>query len=65
MNSDQIKGNLKQMMGGLKEKWGKLTDNEITESEGRQEYFVGKVQEHYGKTKEQATQEVKDYFKSL
>lgn len=65
MNSDQIKGNLKQMTGSLKEKWGKLTDDEITESQGKQDYFVGKVQEHYGKSKEDATKEVNEFFGSM
>lgn len=64
MNTDQVKGNWKQMTGSLKEKWGKLTDNEITESQGKREYFVGKIQEHYGKSKEIATKEVNDFFQS-
>lgn len=65
MNSDQAKGNLKQMMGSFKAKWGKLTDDEITESEGNKDYFVGKIQEHYGKSKEAATEEVNSFFQSF
>jgi hypothetical protein len=28
MNTDQMKGNWKQLVGKAKEKWGKLTDND-------------------------------------
>ena len=64
MSNDKAKGNLKQMMGSFKKKWGKITDNELTESKGEQEYLAGKVQEHYGKSKDEAKKEVNEFFKS-
>ncbi len=65
MNEEQIKGNWLQIKGQLKEKWGKLTDDEITQAKGKAEYLAGKIQEHYGKTKDEAMKEVNDYFKTL
>lgn len=65
MNEEQMKGNWKQLSAKFKEKWGKLTDNEITEAEGRVEFLTGKVQEHYGQTKEQASKEINDFVKTL
>lgn len=65
MNEDQIIGNWKQISGQLKEKWGKLTDNDLKVYEGRNEYLAGKIQEHYGQAKDEALQEVNEFFKSF
>jgi len=58
MNSDIMQGKWKQLKGNVKKQWGKLTDDEIDQIEGNSEILVGKVQEHYGRTKEQAQEEV-------
>jgi uncharacterized protein YjbJ (UPF0337 family) len=58
VNTDQIQGNWKQLKGKIKEQWGKLTDNDLTIINGQQDQLVGKLQERYGYTKEQAEQEV-------
>jgi uncharacterized protein YjbJ (UPF0337 family) len=65
MNEEQVKGNWKQLTGQLKEKWGKLTDNDLKQVEGRAEILAGKVQEHYGKAKDEALNEVNEFFKTL
>jgi len=38
MNEDRIKGQWKQLAGKLKEKWGKLTDNDLQRADGSSEY---------------------------
>ena len=48
MNSDQLKGNWKQLMGDAKKQWGKLTDDDLKQVEGRKDKLVGKIQERYG-----------------
>jgi len=58
MNADQIKGNWKQIKGEVKNRWGELTDDDLTEVEGDRDKLVGKVQERYGITKEQAERQV-------
>jgi uncharacterized protein YjbJ (UPF0337 family) len=58
MNSDQLKGNWKQVKGSVKEKWGELTDDEIDQIDGNREQLVGKIQEKYGKSREEAEKEV-------
>ena len=45
MNSDQLKGNWKQLMGDAKKQWGKLTDDDVKQVEGRTDKLVGKIQE--------------------
>ena len=37
MNTDQMKGNWKQLVGKAKEKWGKLTDNDWQIVEGKRD----------------------------
>lgn len=64
MNKDTMAGKWEQMKGKAKEKWGDLTDDELLEAKGNAQYLAGKVQEKYGKTKEEAEKEVNDWFDS-
>lgn len=61
MNEDRIGGNWKQFKGKVKEKWGDLTDDDMTVVEGKRDQLVGKIQERYGYAKDQAENEVKDW----
>ncbi|MDP2716079.1 CsbD family protein [Rheinheimera sp.] len=61
MNSDIAEGKWRQVKGSVKEKWGKLTDDDLTEVNGRFEQFCGKMQEHYGMSREEAEQEFKRF----
>ncbi|MFW5692305.1 MAG: CsbD family protein [Chloroflexota bacterium] len=61
MNWDTIKGNWKQFTGKVKEQWGKLTDNEIQEAAGNRDQLIGKIQERYGITKEEASRQVDEW----
>ena len=59
MNWDRVEGNWKQFSGKVKEKWGKLTDDDITVINGKQDQLVGRIQERYGVAKERAEEEVR------
>ncbi|MFB6328248.1 hypothetical protein HA42_02965 [Pantoea deleyi] len=61
MNEDRIGGNWKQFKGKVKEKWGDLTDDDMTVVEGKRDQLVGKIQERYGYEKDRAEKEVKDW----
>ncbi|MCP1438664.1 uncharacterized protein YjbJ (UPF0337 family) [Erwinia persicina] len=61
MNKDEAGGNWKQLKGKFKEKWGKLTDDDMTVVEGKRDQLVGKIQERYGYTKDQAEKELGDW----
>ncbi len=61
MNEDRIGGNWKQFKGKVKEKWGDLTDDDMTSVEGKRDQLVGKIQERYGYEKDRAEQEVKEW----
>lgn len=54
MNQDQAQGKLTQLRGKIKETWGKLSDNDIALASGKRDQFLGKLQEAYGLTKEDA-----------
>jgi uncharacterized protein YjbJ (UPF0337 family) len=60
MESDVFAGQWKQLKGEIKRRWGKLTDDDVTEAEGSMEKLVGRIQERYGYTKERAQQEVQE-----
>lgn len=62
MNWDQVEGKWKEMTGNVKAKWGDLTDDELTEVAGDREALEGKIQAKYGKTKEQAKEEVDQFL---
>lgn len=61
MNWDQVKGDWKNLQGKVKEKWGKLTDDDLKVLEGRRDQLAGKLQERYGYTKEQVEKEMNDF----
>jgi len=57
MNKDIVQGNWKKISGSIKESWGKLTDDDIKEIDGKLEIFQGKMQEKYGMSKDAAAKE--------
>jgi uncharacterized protein YjbJ (UPF0337 family) len=64
MNEDVLKGQWKQLMGSIKQQWGKLTDDELTEIDGNREKLLGKLQERYGYARSQAEQELETYLET-
>lgn len=61
MNKDTMQGKAREMKGKLKQKWGQLTDDELTEIEGDAEILAGKLQVRYGVTREEAERQVKEF----
>ena len=65
MNATQLKGKWEQIAGDAKRQWGKLTDDDMAVVEGDADKLAGKIRERYGKDKEEAEREVKDWIDSL
>ena len=65
MDWNQVEGNWKQIKGKAKEKWGKLTDDDLTVIDGKREQLVGRIQERYGIAKEAAEKQVDEFNRSL
>lgn len=65
---EKIKGSWTQTKGAVKEQWGKLTDDDLMEIQGRREQLVGKIQTRYGISHEQAEAQVSGWehkYKSM
>ena len=65
MNTDIFEGKWKQLKGKVKTRWGKLTDDDLDVVEGHSMYLAGKLQEHYGITKEKAEEEIAEFHRKL
>lgn len=65
MNWDQVEGNWKQLKGKVREKWGQLTDDDLTTIGGKKDQLAGKLQERYGYEKAQAEKELDDFSREL
>jgi uncharacterized protein YjbJ (UPF0337 family) len=65
MNEDVFKGSWKQIRGKAKEWWGKLTDDDLDVIDGKRDQLIGRLQQRYGYSREQATQEVNMRLKEL
>ena len=63
MNWDIVEGKWGQLKGSIKEQWGKLTDDELTEIAGNRDKMAGKLQERYGWTKEDADDKLSEFFR--
>ena len=61
MNSDQLEGKWKQLKGSVKEKWGKLTDDDLDVIAGKRDQLQGMIQEKYGITKEEAAKQIREW----
>jgi uncharacterized protein YjbJ (UPF0337 family) len=65
MNWDQVEGKWKQYKGQAKEKWGKLTDDDLTAIHGRRDQLIGKIQERYGIARQEAEKQVEEFARSF
>jgi uncharacterized protein YjbJ (UPF0337 family) len=65
MNWDQVEGKWKQLGGKVREKWGKLTDDDLEVIAGTRDQLVGRLQERYGIAKEEAQKQADAFVKGL
>lgn len=62
MNWDQVAGNWKQFKGNLQQNWGRLTGDDLDVIDGNRTVLIGKLQERYGKGKDEAEREVDEWL---
>jgi uncharacterized protein YjbJ (UPF0337 family) len=65
MNSDTLKGKWKEMKGSVKERWGRLTDNDLEVIDGQHDQLIGKIQQRYGIAREAAQKQVEEWNSAL
>ena len=65
MNWDTIKGQWKQVRGRVKEKWGKLTDDDLDRIEGKRDQLLGAVQKRYDLAPDEAERQLKAFESTI
>ena len=65
MNWDRIQGNWRQFTGKVKQKWGKLTDDDLQTINGKREELAGRLQQHYGLKKDQVEREIDEFSRNI
>ena len=60
MNTLEIKGDWNITKGKLKQKWAKLTDDDLQFAEGKQDELLGRIQKRTGETREAVEKAVKE-----
>jgi uncharacterized protein YjbJ (UPF0337 family) len=65
MNWDQIQGKWKQLKGTARQKWAKLTDDDLEYIAGNREHFAGRLQERYGIAKEEAERQLDEWVRTV
>ena len=61
MNKDIFEGKWEETKGKMKQAWGKLTDDDFEQIQGSQQEIYGKLQKHYGYSKDQAEKAIKEF----
>lgn len=60
MEKLNVKGTWNEMKGKLKQKYGSLTDDDLTFAEGKEDELYGRLQQKLGKTKEEVKREIEE-----
>jgi uncharacterized protein YjbJ (UPF0337 family) len=60
-----IKGEWNIIKGNLKQKWAKLTDDDLQFIEGKQEELLGRIQKRTGESREAVESAIKEYRAAL
>lgn len=63
MNWDRISGQWEYFSGMIREKWGLLTDDDVEAIAGKREDLVGRIQERYSLTRDEAQRQVDDWLR--
>ena len=61
INKLQIKGNWNEIKGKLKQKYGQLTDDDLTFAEGKEDELLGRLQQRLGKTREEIRRDIEEF----
>ncbi|HBJ87973.1 MAG TPA: general stress protein CsbD [Verrucomicrobiales bacterium] len=65
MTTLEIKGDWNIIKGNLKQKWARLTDDDLQFIEGKQEELLGRIQKRTGESREAVQDAIKEYRAAL
>ncbi len=60
MSNLKLKGNWNELKGKIKQKYGDLTEDDLTYVEGKEDELLGRLQKKTGKTKEELAGVIKN-----
>ena len=60
MTNLDLKGRWNELKGKLKQKYGHLTDDDLTFAEGKEEELMGRLQQRLGSSKEDMRRELEE-----
>jgi uncharacterized protein YjbJ (UPF0337 family) len=63
VNRDRLEGRWKQFSGRVRERWGRLTDNQLSMAAGKHDQAAGRYQERYGITKEEGERVLAEFLR--
>ena len=64
MDWNQIQGAWSEYKGKAKQRWGKLTNDDLDVIDGHRQELLGKIQQAYGKTRDEAERDVEDFCRT-
>jgi uncharacterized protein YjbJ (UPF0337 family) len=62
MDWNRVEGNWKQVKGAVKQQWGKLTDDDLTQIDGSREKLEGIIQERYGIARDETRKQIDAWY---
>jgi uncharacterized protein YjbJ (UPF0337 family) len=61
MDWNRIEGQWQQAQGRIRERWGKLTDDDLARVAGKRDQFVGLLQQKYGQARDEIERQVREF----
>lgn len=65
MNWQMVEGKWKQFKGQAKQRWGRLTDDDLDVIDGKRDELVGRLQSRYSKSREEVERDIDDWQNSI
>jgi uncharacterized protein YjbJ (UPF0337 family) len=65
MNWDRVEGSWKQLIGGSRQRWGKLTGDQLDVAAGIRDSLAGRMQAAYGISKDETEKQLAEWRKRM
>ena len=65
LNKDLMVGKWEQIKSRVKQRWGRITDDQLDQISGYYDELTGLIRERYGYTHEKARQDVDEFIQRL
>jgi uncharacterized protein YjbJ (UPF0337 family) len=65
MSWDRIAGNWDQWKGRIRERWGRLSEDQLDVIGGRRDQLTGRIEEIYGLSHEEAERQLRNWERNL